>query len=86
MAHDAATRCDKEDAMKRIARLATLPLPLLLAGCGAQHYSDAWEARKAQCAGGNYQVCAEIGHQARADMGGPLQPAQPFILSQPIID
>jgi hypothetical protein len=84
MAQNAAIDCGKDDTMKRIACLAALPL--LLAGCEGPRHSDAWEAQKAQCTGGNFNVCADIGHQARADMGGPTQPAQPFILSQPIID
>lgn len=70
--------------MKPLAVIATLPL--LLAACDARSYSDDWEARKAQCTAPDFDVCAEIGHQARQAEGGPAKPAEPFILSQPIID
>ena len=70
--------------MTRYALLATLPL--LLSACGARSYSDAWEVQKARCTAPDFNVCAEIGHEARAAMGGPTQPQQPFVLSQPIID
>lgn len=63
---------------------------LALAGCGSDRpYSEAWQRQKAACAGGDYTVCAEIGHQARAEMGGTTleQQAGTFApLSTPIID
>ncbi|MDK3019856.1 hypothetical protein [Pseudodonghicola flavimaris] len=69
--------------------LALIVVTLALAGCG-QRYAEAWYQRKAQCAGGDYTACSEIGHQARAAMGGPsVSPAAsavPMPLSTPIID
>ena len=49
--------------------IALIALTLAVAGCGHRQ-ADAWYARKAQCVDGDFQVCSEIGHQARAAMGG----------------
>lgn len=61
--------------------------PLVLAACesGSQGYQDSAGPEKAACAGGNYQVCADIGHQARDAEGGPAKVEYPPF-SQPIID
>ena len=84
MAQDGSEGSAKEDAMTRYALLATLPL--LLSACGARSYSDAWEVQKARCTAPDFEVCAQIAYAARDAMGGPTQPQQPFVLSQPIID
>lgn len=70
---------------------ALIGLMLAVAGCGRGYdYSDAWQQQKASCAGGDYQACAEIGHQARAAQGGTTlerrQRKIPMPLSEPIID
>lgn len=64
-------------------------LSLLVAGCGwgqrSPDHSAEWSQRKAACAAGDYEACAEIGHQARDQMGGPAKVETP-LLSTPIID
>lgn len=69
---------------------AVIVLTLAVAGCGSSgRYSEAWQKQKAACAGGDYMACAEIGHQARAEMGGTTleQRAKTYMpLSTPIID
>jgi len=70
---------------------ALIVLALAVAGCGRGVYrSDGLDQQRAACAGGDYKVCAEIGHQARAAQGGTTLEQQqrkiPMPLSEPIID
>ena len=70
--------------------LALIVVAMTVAGCGGQRFAEAWYQRKAQCAGGDYAACSEIGHQARAAQGGTtLEQEQENVhrpLSTPIID
>lgn len=66
-----------------------IALSLVVAGCGSPQSGVAGSSRKADCAGGDYEACAEIGHDARAAMGGTTLEQHPPImrpLSTPIID
>lgn len=63
-------------------------LSLTVAGCSGSQSVGPGAERKAQCAGGDYHACAEIGHAARAGMGGTTleQDTRFQPLSTPIID
>ena len=61
---------------------------LMLVGCGPRD-AEVWHARKAQCAGGDYPACADLGHMARAAQGGTTLERDPeyrLPLSEPIVD
>lgn len=71
--------------MKKIA--FCMVAPVFLAACGnpVSSYPEGWQQQKAVCAGGDYSVCSELGHQARDQSGGvTVVQAEPF--STPIID
>ena len=69
------------------AGFVLIVLSLTVAGC-SQSDGSVGGQRKAQCAGGDYLACAEIGHEARAAMGGTTleQDTRFQPLSTPIID
>jgi hypothetical protein len=63
---------------------------VVVAGCKnpERGYDDDWVARKAQCRNGAWEICADIGHEARGN--APAKPvasqgAAPQV-SEPIID
>ncbi|MCB1364431.1 MAG: hypothetical protein KDK02_09925 [Rhodobacteraceae bacterium] len=62
-------------------------LPLLLAACTgpAGNLPAGLQERKPACAGGNFEVCANIGHEVRDAEGGPAPVHYPPF-SQPIVD
>jgi hypothetical protein len=63
-------------------------IPVLLAACANPMRSlpDSVKSQKSACAGGNYTICSDIGHEVREAEGGPATPTEPFVLNQPIVD
>ncbi len=74
--------------MKKLIFVAMAPLVLAACGDPSRSLPEGLQSQKAACAGGDYQVCSEIGHSARDAQGGTTaaQQQQSFVLSQPIID
>ncbi|MFV0513127.1 MAG: hypothetical protein ACK5MY_05780 [Jhaorihella sp.] len=62
-------------------------LPLLVAACTgpAGNLPTALQDEKPACAAGNFDVCANIGHEVRDAAGGPTPVRYPPF-SQPIVD
>jgi len=75
----------KDGVMRKIA--FWMAVPALLSACGNPigGYPEGWQAQKAACAGGDYTVCSELGHQARDAEGGTTV-VQPKPFSTPIVD
>lgn len=74
--------------MKKLILVAAAPIVLAACGDPVSSLPEGLQSQKAACAGGNFQVCSEIGHGVRDAQGGTTaeQQRQGFVLSQPIVD